>query len=133
MISNQEHGSASSSPTILIADDDADFRKLLAIRCANLGTEVIESDSAVSALAKADAREPALIILDVNMPAGNGMAACEMLSSHERLSSVPVIIVSGNRDPDIERRCNAMAAYYVPKCDDTWSRLEPADSRAANA
>jgi hypothetical protein len=33
--------------------------------------------------------------------------------------------MTGRTDPDTIIRCHNMCAYYVEKCPDVWSRLEP--------
>jgi len=68
---------------------------------------------------------PDLMILDINMPAGNGLSVCEMLATDPGSSAIPVIILTGRNDPDTIRRCHDMLAYYVLKCPDVWRRVEP--------
>jgi hypothetical protein len=63
--------------------------------------------------------------LDVEMPAGNGLSVCEMLMSDEACHSMPIAIPTGRSDPDTIMRCHGLSAYYVEKCPDVWSRIEP--------
>jgi DNA-binding NarL/FixJ family response regulator len=58
---------------------------------------------------------PNLVILDVNMPAGNGLSAGEMLASDARLSRLPVIILTGDTSEATLMRCQRMRAHYVRK------------------
>jgi len=110
---------------VLIADDDPQLVDVLAIRVSRLGLEVRTARDAVTALNKVQERVPDLIILDVNMPAGNGLSACEMLATDPRSNKIPVIILTGRQDPETIRRCHDMLAYYVLKCPDVWRRIEP--------
>ena len=59
------------------------------------------------------------------MPAGNGLSVCEMLSTDETYGGMPIVVLTGRTDPDTICRCHAMCAYYVEKCPDIWTRLEP--------
>ena len=111
--------------TILIADDDTDLVDALELRCRQLGLEVITAEDGLTALSAADYALPDMVCLDVSMPGGNGLAACEMMADDERLSSIPVIILTGSSDEETIRRCHKMKAYYVQKSRDVWPRIEP--------
>ena len=111
--------------TILIADDDRDLVSALELRCKQLGLDVVTAEDALTALSTVDFVVPDLVCLDVSMPGGNGLAACEMMATDQRLSSIPVIILTGASDEETIRRCHSMCAYYVLKSRDVWQRIEP--------
>lgn len=111
--------------SVLIADDDKQLVAALAMRIERLGVEVRTAHDALSALNEAYRSAPDLIILDVSMPAGNGLSVCEMLATDPGSSLIPVIILTGRHDRETVRRCHDMLAYYVLKCPDTWVRVEP--------
>jgi CheY-like chemotaxis protein len=110
--------------SILIADDDIDLVNILTTRCRALGLEVDSAYNAMTALGKIEENQPDLVILDVNMPAGNGLGVCEMMANHEQLSSIPVIMLTGHCDQETIRRCRSLQAHYVAKSHDIWSRVE---------
>ncbi len=112
-------------PRILIADDDKDLADYLAIRCRRMGAEVDVAHDGLTALNKVQFNEPDIVCLDVNMPGGTGLSVCEMLAGDERMNEIPVIILTGHTDTETIRRCHELCAYYVPKCDDVWYRIEP--------
>lgn len=111
--------------TVLIADDDHDLADLLARRCESLGLEADTAANAMSALGKAEESLPDLVILDVEMPYGNGLGVCEMMADHRELASIPVIVMTGDPCQDTVRRCHQLCAYYVPKGPDLWTRILP--------
>ena len=111
--------------TVLIADDDRDLVDVIAMRCRRHGLRVLCAHDAFAALSLVKAESPHMVCLDVEMPAGNGLSVCEMLASDEACRSIPVAIMTGRTDPDTIMRCHNMCAYYVEKCPDVWSRLEP--------
>jgi hypothetical protein len=41
------------------------------------------------------------------------------------LALIPIAIPTGRSDPDTIMRCHSLCAYYVEKCPDVWSRIEP--------
>lgn len=53
---------------ILVADDDADFRRAFALHLADHGHEVIEVTSATDALARVQSEAFDLVVADVRMP-----------------------------------------------------------------
>ena len=104
-----------SNRTILIADDDVDLIWLLRAGLEPLRVDVRETYDAISALTIIQRCPPSLVILDVNMPGGNGLSACEMLKSDKHMASVPVIILSGRSDDVTRDRCTKMGAHFVCK------------------
>jgi DNA-binding response OmpR family regulator len=114
-----------TTKTILIADDDADLVNILATRCRLLGLNVLCAHDAFDALSLARSERPDMICLDVEMPAGNGLSVCEMLCFDESCRTIPIAILTGRNDPDTIMRCHNLCAYYVEKCPELWSRVEP--------
>jgi CheY-like chemotaxis protein len=68
---------------------------------------------------------PDVVLLDVRMPAGNGLCVGEMMSQHDELKGTPLIVLTGKTDHQTIRRCHELMAFYVTKCDDVWSRIKP--------
>lgn len=116
--------SEATRKTILLADDDADLLHTLTLRCKQLGLEVVSVADAMTALSTADFMCPDLICLDVEMPNGNGLAACEMISSDDRFTEIPLLIMTGRKDEATIRRCQEMGAHYLAKGGDLWRRME---------
>ena len=114
-----------TTKTILIADDDADLVHVLAMRCRLLGLNVLCAHDAFGALSLARSERPDMVCIDVEMPAGNGLSVCEMLSFDETCRTIPIAILTGKNDPDTIMRCHNLCAYYVEKCPELWSRVEP--------
>lgn len=111
--------------SVLIADDDVDLAEILCERCKSMGLNVDVAHNALTALGKIDESEPDVVILDVEMPQGNGLSVCEMMATSQQLSTIPVIMLTGRADQKTIRRCHELCAYYVTKNGDIWSRIEP--------
>ncbi len=114
-----------SAHTILIADDDHDLVDALSRRCRALGLSVRTVDNSLDLLNSMHREPPSLACVDVQMPSGTGLSACEMLAADPELAHIPIIIMTGKSDSATVRRCWQLNAYYVLKCTETWSRLEP--------
>jgi two-component system, cell cycle response regulator len=108
---------------VLIADDDAGMLGLLARVLDALDVEVIEARDAMSALVLANETAPDMIILDISMPGGNGLSACEMLASMPALTHVPVVILTGKSDDATLFRCQNIGAHYICKGADAMDEV----------
>jgi CheY-like chemotaxis protein len=101
---------------ILIADDDRAFTQLLAGWLRGKGFEVQVSADAATALVAATARPPDLILLDVRMPAGNGIDTLRKLKRLPRTQDVPVIVISAVHDPSPADEARSLGAErFLPK------------------
>lgn len=110
---------------ILIADDDSALCRLLTMHCRHMGLSVRMAHDAMHALLLIHKQKPDLVLLDISMPAGNGISVCEMLSSDPRLNSIPVIIMSGTQDEQVIQRAESLGAIFVHKHTDFWQSLKP--------
>ena len=70
-----------NSKRVLIADDDECLVDIVTRRCQSLDLRVERAFDGMSALHKIDELEPYLVILDINMPKGNGLRVCVLVSS----------------------------------------------------
>jgi DNA-binding response OmpR family regulator len=113
------------SKSILIADDDQDTVDLLTFRCQALGLQVHTAANALRAMHGIEENRPDVVILDVDMPFGDGLRVREMMLKDEKLSSIPVIILTGSTNEKTVRKCHEHLSYYILKCPNVWSRLEP--------
>ncbi len=81
---------------VLVVDDEADIRELVAGILSDEGYAVRTANDADSALAAIRARKPALLVLDIWM-AGGGMDGLELLDLVKGLDGdLPVIMISGH-------------------------------------
>jgi two-component system nitrogen regulation response regulator NtrX len=84
------------SADVLVVDDEADIRELVAGILSDDGYAVRTATDSESALAAIRARRPALLILDIWM-AGGGMDGLELLDMVKALDvDMPVIMISGH-------------------------------------
>jgi DNA-binding response OmpR family regulator len=89
---------------ILIAEDDNVLRQLLANKLKRTGYDVGEAVDGEEALRRLRERAVDLLLLDVLMPAKNGMEVLEEMRKDPTLKDVPVIIVSNSGQPfEIDR------------------------------
>jgi signal transduction histidine kinase/DNA-binding response OmpR family regulator len=85
---------ADGRATVLVVDDDATVRSLLAKTLEKEGYRVISARNGVEALALAREHRPQAITLDVLMPQMDGWAALKELKADADLRDIPVIMVT---------------------------------------
>jgi DNA-binding NarL/FixJ family response regulator len=102
---------------VIIADDHPLFRSALrqAVETAQAGATVTEAGSFEEMTAALDAPgEADLVLLDLTMPGVQGFSGLLYLRANH--PSMPVLVVSGNDDASIIRRCIEFgAAGFLPK------------------
>jgi two-component system, OmpR family, response regulator len=84
---------------ILIVDDDAHIRQLLAFALEKAGLQTAEAADGEAGLEAAATGKPDLVILDINMPKLDGLEVCRRL---RRLGDTPILFLS-SRDEEIDR------------------------------
>jgi DNA-binding NarL/FixJ family response regulator len=104
-------------PRILIVDDHASFRGLARRLLSAGGFDVIgEAAGAIEALAEIDRLAPDVVLLDIQLPDGDGFGVAAAL----RLSARPpaIVLVSSRSPADYGSRIGASgAAGFIAKAD----------------
>ncbi|MFZ1098049.1 MAG: response regulator transcription factor [Steroidobacteraceae bacterium] len=98
---------------VLVADDDADLRELIAFGLAQAGYLVIKAADGPAALERFAAESPDLVVLDINMPGMSGFQVCDAI---RRGSRVPVLMLTvRGEEEDLVRALDLGADDYLTK------------------
>jgi two-component system chemotaxis response regulator CheY len=81
---------------ILIADDDTSSRELLRAILESSGYEVVEAADGVEAMERAADFPPDLVILDIQMPKMDGLAAAQALRKIPSFEKTPIIALTAS-------------------------------------
>ncbi len=101
---------------VLVADDDADIRDLVAFKLEQAGLEVVPVEDGQAALEQARARRPTLAVLDVSMPGLSGIDVCRMLRADPATAGILIIMLTARvQEQDVEGGFSAGADDYVTK------------------
>ena len=113
------------SHKILIVDDDPDLRQALRLRLRANSYDTVNAADGYSAIAAAYKEHPDLIILDLGLPAGNGFIVLDRLQKDDKLSTIPVIVLTA-RDPQSSEKQSlaAGASAFFQKPADNNELLE---------
>jgi DNA-binding response OmpR family regulator len=101
---------------VLVADDDADIRDLVAFKVEQLGVEVLAVEDGQAAIDAVRDRHPDLAVLDVSMPGLSGIDVCRMIRADPAIAATPVIMLTARvQEQDVEMGFTAGADDYVIK------------------
>lgn len=118
------------SPVILVADDDHEDRDLLrhamivarlptdCVRVVENGHELLDYLRRAGAYAhdRGLSPTPALILLDLRMPDGDGFSALEAIRADSALRTLPIVVMSTSDDmTDVQRSYELGANSYLTK------------------
>jgi two-component system KDP operon response regulator KdpE len=95
---------------IMIVDDDPDLRQALRLRLRANQYDTVNAVDGYSAIAMAYKERPDLIILDLGLPAGDGFVVLERLQKDDKLSTIPVIVLTARDPQSSERRALRVGA-----------------------
>ncbi len=87
---------------ILVVDDEPDAVELIGFNLKAAGFDVITAEDGESALSKAHQFFPDLIVLDVMLPAVDGLEVCKILRRNTATSCLPIIMLTA-RAGEIDR------------------------------
>jgi CheY-like chemotaxis protein len=92
--------------TVLVVEDDEDLRDALRLALEHAGFASSGASNGLEALEllQADAEQPDLILLDLWMPVMDGYEFRARQRSNPSLASIPTVVMSGERSPDIDVR-----------------------------
>jgi CheY-like chemotaxis protein len=102
---------------VLVVDDDAMARLILRqILQGHLGAVVTEACNGVEAIVALDASRVDLVLLDLEMPVMDGMTVLRTIRASERLSGLPVIVLSASRkDHNVVHSIKLGVSDYLTK------------------
>jgi len=83
------------SKKVLLVEDNSSVRELIHVLLEGEGYEIIEAVDGFDGLVKAESDQPDLMILDLMMPDLDGEKVLRQLKTDDKLSKIPVLVVSG--------------------------------------
>lgn len=90
----------SASKRVLIVDDEAPIREMIAVALEMAGYECMEAENAQAAHALILDHKPDMVLLDWMMPGTSGIEFARRLRKDEVTADVPVIMLTAKADED---------------------------------
>ncbi len=101
---------------VLVIDDDAHTRDLVAAILEPADYAVRGAEGGLAGLSLAEADPPDIVLLDVQMPGMDGFKVCRLLRQGARTRQIPVIMLTSSDDRSLNRKAYAAGARAcVPK------------------
>jgi len=116
-------------PWVLCIDDDTDLTFTLKLRLEQQGVQVLRASSGIEGHRYACTTPAQAIILDYELPEGNGDYVLRRLKENRLTRDIPVIVLTGRKETALRRRMLNLGAadYFTKPCD--WNRLWDSLSR----
>jgi len=113
---NARGGQAASAHRILVVDDEDDLLELVRYNLAKEGYEVVCVGSGEEALKVARKDPPDLIVLDLMLPAVDGLEVCRRLKGDARTREVPIVMLTAkSEESDMIAGLDRGADDYIAK------------------
>jgi two-component system chemotaxis response regulator CheY len=97
--------------TILIVDDDASIRRLIATTLEDVsGYRLEEAGDGEEAVVRAREARPQIVFLDIEMPRVNGIEACRRIRSEPSMADATIVMLTGETGEAAERSAQAAGA-----------------------
>ena len=82
------------NPTIFVVEDDADIARLVRHHLEGAGYRTRVFATTLPVVAEAEKDLPAVFLLDVMVPGGDGFDLCRRIRSQRRLQTIPIIFLT---------------------------------------
>jgi len=79
---------------ILIVEDEPDIRELVRYNLEQAGFRVAEAVDGEEALRRVVEEKPALVILDLMLPQGDGLEVCRLLRARAETAHLPIVMLT---------------------------------------
>lgn len=102
--------------TVLLVEDNAVNREMLMRRLTRAGHCVIAAEDGSEALEKMRAEQPAVVLMDMNLPVLDGWTACREAQADPGIANIPIIALTAHAmDSDREQALAAGCVDYATK------------------
>jgi len=106
----------SQQPCVLCIDDDQDYSRAIEVRLERFGVAVLHGYQGMEGFLNAFANRVDVVLLDYELPNGQGDYVLRRLKDNPVTCDIPVIVVTGRNDRALARRMmNLGAAQFIVK------------------
>ena len=113
-----------TAPWVLTIEDDEDVAFTLRTRLKGIGLTAVNSYEGSAGYRYAFMSSPTAIILDYELPDGNGAYVLRRLKESPVTSSIPVVVLTGRREGYIERQMRSMGAHAFFTKPINWMQIQ---------
>lgn len=104
MLQGRRADAATKTPQLLCIDDDPAIHTAFQLRMRDYDVEVTQAFYGMQGVAEAVRTQPDAIVMDLAMPNGDGLYVLECLRTNPSTANIPIVMLSGMRDPSLKRQ-----------------------------
>jgi CheY-like chemotaxis protein len=101
-------GHRAAAPKVLCIDEDPQVSEVINLRLRLYGVDVLRAFHGMHGFWLAMTERPDVIVCDMRMPQGAGEYVVDCLRRNSDTQSIPIIILTGQRDPLLERKMRSL-------------------------
>lgn len=117
---------------VLLVEDDKKLSIAVGMRIKSFGHNCTFAQDAITAVSQAVEHKPDLIIIDINLPGGDGFLVAERLRSLANGSQAEIIFITASKKPGLRQRANeAGASAFLEKPFDSARLLDAIETTQA--
>ena len=102
-----------SVPTLVVVDDEPDFRAILQTRLGAEGWRVLQAGDVAGLYELLEENEPDVLVLDHSLPGITGIEAAKVLLRNH--FARPIVIFSAYLTPELKQTCRELGLHAVDK------------------
>ena len=106
-------GDPAAAARILVAEDERTTLRLFQFQLERSGFEIVPFETGTEVVERSLSSPPDLAIFDYNLPGRTGLELIEAFKADEKLAGIPIIVVTGYRDPALHERLLSAGANDV--------------------
>ncbi len=116
---NRQESDNANPIKVLCIDDDPEISRTIELRLQPYRVSVLRAYHGMQGFWMAMTEKPDLVITDINMPQGQGDYIVECLKRNAETLDIPVIVLSGARDPELKKRMRSLGVttYLTKPCE----------------
>jgi two-component system cell cycle response regulator DivK len=100
---------------ILIVEDNSDYREIMNLFITKMGYQAIKANNSYEAITFAEAEEPDLILMDMQLPGVDGIETTAMLKQNPKTARIPVVALTAGMSALSEEKTSkvGIATYLI--------------------
>ncbi len=102
--------------TVLLVEDDKKLTLAMGMRLESMGYNVATAADAICAVTEARKCSPDVILIDINLPGGDGFIVAGRLQALIQTAKTPIIFITASKQPGLKQRAAEFgAAAFLEK------------------
>lgn len=89
---------------VLLVEDDEKLSLALRLRLSHMNFQVHRVSDAIRVMDEAVRNQPDLVMLDINLPGGDGFVVAERLRQHPVTMHIPIIFITASERSELARK-----------------------------